>query len=632
MRGNMKTKQIDALKQISKWLIILGLAGGVWLKLIYTQLSTKINKVPAFSQVNVTMFFLALVSIGIIYALVVAIGGKHTLKLAWVVSVFFSVLMFADTVYGRYYYNPITMSILHQLNMADDVSGSALSLLKIKDIIFILDYVVIIPLVLLLKRQNVWVDIKFSRIRLILGLLAMVVFSGIFYQGYQGMNIILYNYERKYIARDLGLIAYHTYDLKQYLEKLGGDRKLSEDEVALIESVNGTGSISGPLLGSASGYNLIVVQVEAMMSYLIDYEVNGEAVTPFLNQLKNKSYYFDNCYFQTANGNTVDAELMMNTSLLPTKVGSTYYEYPTNTYDSLPILLESMGYTSNSFHGYEASFWNREIMHKTLGFDRFYSLDDFDVKEKVGWAISDVNFFDEAMDMTREASHNYEQPFYSFFITLSSHHPYDAFMEGPFTDESTQSSLTNRYYNSIHYADQAIESLFDRLEQDGLLDHTLVLIYGDHGGLFADDAIDQVTRDGLTYNAYTWMQYQQVPAMLVVPGLEEGITSSKAVGQLDFLPTVAYLMGLDLPYVMGHNMLMDEGEHYVVKRFGDVVTDTFTYISDEGQFYDTASGEVIIDGRYEEALREAYHQLEAVDLIYESDYFDHYYKDFAQEK
>lgn len=71
--------------------------------------------------------------------------------------------------------------------------------------------------------------------------------------------------------------------------------------------------------GKGEGKNIIKIHLESFQSFLIDFELHGEEVTPFLNSLVNDQSqgftYFDNFFHQTEQGKTADAELIMDTSL-----------------------------------------------------------------------------------------------------------------------------------------------------------------------------------------------------------------------------------------------------------------------------------------------------------------------------
>lgn len=46
-------------------------------------------------------------------------------------------------------------------------------------------------------------------------------------------------------------------------------------------------------------------------------------------------------------------------------------------------------------HGNEGNFWNRDVMHKNLGYDKFYSKSSFVIDEEYGLGLSDGSFLNK---------------------------------------------------------------------------------------------------------------------------------------------------------------------------------------------------------------------------------------------
>lgn len=616
------TKNWTAQRRFVDAFILCVLIVCVWLKLIYTQLSSKINPVPIMSDSNVQMYITSFLTVAIVILIAYLIGFKYGLITAFIASIILSLLLFADVIYGRYYFNPITLSILNQLYMADDVSGSAFSLIKLKDIIYFIDYLGMIVLYLAGRKFVVIKPFEKGYLyRVAVVVVALVVLFVGFSIRYSNTDTTHYAYERKYIARDLGLLYFHSYDFNERISKLMSNKSLSDDEILNVQAHNGySNDVTNPYTGIAEGRNVYVLQMEAIQEFLVDYEVNGEKVMPFLSALKEESIYLSNCHIQTANGNTVDSELLMNVSLLPTHSGAVYYEYPDNTYLSLPKILETQGYECYSFHGYQGSFWNRVAMHSNLGFDDFYSMEDYVIDEYIGFGLGDKSFIKQTIDKNRAVANR--SSYYNFMVMLSSHHPYDGFYSGPFSPEEGHANIVDRYYNSARYVDEAIEGFFEQLKDEGLYDNAIFVIYGDHAGLFGDEAAMQLANDGISYSEYEWSKYKTVPVLIHVPGeLEDGVKVDYVTGQIDMMPTLANLMNLDVDYTLGSDVLSATYESMVVKRFGDVITNDFIYLSSAKEAYDYTTGSVIPIENYESQVKKAHGYLTVIDTILSTDYF-----------
>ena len=175
------------------------------------------------------------------------------------------------------------------------------------------------------------------------------------------------------------------------------------------------------LFGAAKGRNLIVIQLEAFQNFAINREYEGQELTPFLNSLVNEqeSVYFDHYYYQVGSGNTSDAEFATNNSILGTMSSYTYTLYQQNYFRGLPVLLKEQGYETAAMHAYEKTFWNRENIYPSLGFDHFFDSDYYeDDEDYTGWSVvatNDKSFYHQSID----AMKTMKEPFYSFMITLS---------------------------------------------------------------------------------------------------------------------------------------------------------------------------------------------------------------------
>jgi phosphoglycerol transferase MdoB-like AlkP superfamily enzyme len=288
-----------------------------------------------------------------------------------------------------------------------------------------------------------------------------------------------------------------------------------------------------------------------------------------------------------AGGNTADAEFLLNVGLHPTPTGSVNYLYPTNRWLSLSGMLNDRGYTSLAFHGYEASFWNRQAVYNNLGFYEFVSKEEFDIDEILGWSISDESFFRQSIDKSLQ-----HQPFYSLLITLSSHHPYDAFSKFPMDVTPFENKQVGNYLKSINYADQAIEGLFQRLMDEGILENTIVVIFGDHSGLYLDQKVDVQKLLTLGDHPAEWARIQKVPLIITLPDKALQGNINKVGGQIDILPTLVDILGLDHPFLLGNSLLREKG-NYAIKRDGSIYFEDYYFDNGRGTLFNIETLEEI---------------------------------------
>ena len=284
--------------------------------------------------------------------------------------------------------------------------------------------------------------------------------------GFHGYDI--YRYANEHWLSDNSVPVESKNEAKQWFAERGNERKQLE---------------SDPLFGKYKGKNVIMVQLEAFQNFVIGQKINGQEVTPNINKLLGESMYFKNFYHQTAQGRTSDADMAANASLQPLITGSVFIRYAQHQYDSMPSTLKDNGYTTSVFHAYDGGFWNRNAMYKTLKYDTFYSKKSFKIDEPLGWSLGDTSFFRQSVDIIKKQ----KQPFYSFLITLSSHHPYTL-------PESYQilnvgdfkGTIFGDYLEAIHYVDASVGKLVEQLKAEGLWDNSIFLFYGDHDNSIRD--------------------------------------------------------------------------------------------------------------------------------------------------
>ena len=600
---------------------------GIWLFFVIAmffkcqlyQFGLGLNSKPYFSTINFNMYLMTLSSILIVTAVILMPFNRKRIFFLLGVDCFLSLLLFADTIYYRYYYNAITVSVLYQIKLVGSVGDSADNLFKLKDLLYFADIPLIIGGIVYLKNSCSQSIRSFKIIlRAITAAIALGLGILVFLISYKDTSPESFFYDNTYVIDRAGIMYFHYFDAKKFvIQNFFTNRKLSASEKKELESFF-TSKKSGTTYdntGAAKGKNLIVVQVEALQQFVINTEFNGQVLTPNLNKLIKESAYFNNYYFMTGAGNTSDAEFLSNNSLYPVKDGSVYFMYPSNTYQSLAKLLKRQGYSANVLHANSPSFWNRSEMYKAVGFDRFFDRSDFKKGKIIGWGLADKEMFTQSFDMFDTS-----KPFYNFYITLSSHHPFNYFDDdNSFNAGEYSDNLVGRYMKAVHYADEALGSFIDELKQKGLYDNSVLVIYGDHSAVQKEyDQIQALGKIiGYKDSNFNWSALQKVPCIIHYPGMKETGTISKIGGEIDLLPTIANLMGIEAPYALGKD-LFNSPDSYAVLRSGTVITDKFVYLQSEDSVYDT-SGNKIKGDAYTDQIAEYQKLLDISDLILSKD-------------
>lgn len=597
----------------------------IGVKVFYLQFTTGININEArFNDLNVNTMRAALSIILMIFSVVFLLFKKRRNGAFFTVNLILSIIFLGDTLYYRYYQVPLSVSLIYQLGVVGDVKESIFSLFKLKDIVFFIDlpiYFIFFFVKRFVKKHYTLFEVK-RRYEIPVAALIIYISLSMFGTCFdEASNTSMYIYDRNFVARDLSILYYHSYDVKNILhDELDRRKALTSEENKILENYfNNKNSLENPRYkGTAKDRNLIMVQVEALQSFVIENTIDNQEITPFLNNLIKESVYMENVYHQVAGGNTSDAEFITNNSLYPINSGAVYFRYANNFYNSLSNELKNSGYKTYAAHGYKPSFWNRQNFYGNVGFEKFFSMKDYKSEEIIGLGVNDESFFEETLDMM-----DLSNKFYSFNVTLSSHHPYDVFarMENINVGKYDGKMLGN-YFKAARYDDYVLERLFDFLKEKGVYDNSIIVIYGDHSAIYEDQKEDLCEYMDIEFNEFNWKKLQKIPVIIHVPGTDVVERVDKVGGQIDILPTIANLMDLDMPYLLGKDMLnIPKDKGYAVLRYSSVITDDYMYLSETSKFYDMETGNEIDEKIYADDLELKLLDLKVSDIIINKDYF-----------
>lgn len=333
-----------------------------------------------------------------------------------------------------------------------------------------------------------------------------------------------------------GLPAYHVYDIANLFTK-------SKQETLPVAQIDSQKTTKARYWAIGANRNIIVVQLESFQNFLIDMEYNGQEVTPNLNRLVHRdSLYFSNYYQQTGAGNTADAEFVSLVSLHVPGDEVAYEKYDGINFYALPRILKDKGFHTVAMHGNVGWFWNRERIYPRLGFEEFISLEDFKQDLVFGMGLNDLSFFEQAVDILKD----YPQPFFSFLVTISSHTPFiiPNHLKSLELLPEDQNTIFGNYLQAVHYADYALGKFIEKLQETGLYEKSVIILYGDHAGLypFNKEAKNTLTR---FFNAdYKYKDALNVPLVVHIPGSKIREEIETVGGQIDFLPTVLNIFGI----------------------------------------------------------------------------------------
>ncbi|MGE7944809.1 LTA synthase family protein [Lysinibacillus xylanilyticus] len=551
--------------------------------------------------------------------------GKRKYTSLVVVYTLMSILLYSNVVYYRFFSDFITLPTVFQSQNFGDLGSSVLSLIKPYDILFFVDVFVMFYLRFSKKIQKETNRFGYKKAMTIIACALVVSFLNLGLAEADRPQLLSRGFDRNYIVKYLGIYNYTIYDSVETI-KASSQRALA-DSSDVTEVINYTKSNyakpNAEYFGAAKGMNVIYLHLESFQNFMIDYKLNGEEVTPFLNSLaKDKNtMYFDNFFHQTGQGKTSDAEFMLENSLFGLPQGSAYITKAQNTYQAAPSILKDYGYTSAVFHGNNGSFWNRNEIYKSFGFDYFFDASYYDTSSSENMAeygLLDKPFFEQSKSLLSSLP----QPFYTKFITVGNHFPYQMNQDLVTIDKAATGDVSvDSYFQTARYADEAIEQMFNQLKESGLYDNSMIVLYGDHYGISDNhnEAMEQVIGKEIT--PFESANLQRVPLLIHVPGMQ-GETNHTYGGQTDLLPTVLHLLGVDTQKFVqfGSDLLSKEHDEVVPFRNGGFVSPTIYSVN--GKYYDNKTGLLLDDSQLEVAKTikdEVDHKLELSDKVVNGD-------------
>lgn len=467
-------------------------------------------------------------------------------------GVYFAVIM-----YYKYFGVIVTYHALQQAGQVTEVKGSVFSLLHPYFLLVFVDIVVLFFVLVFSKKARAWgrsLAVK-ERQRFVsaLCILALAACVLCILPNKDSMNEILQ-------AQNMGILNYEVYAIFAPSK----DDAVSAVAVSqpAIEALKGDEPPAKPYYwGAAKGKNVIVIQLEAFQNFLLNLKLDGKEITPNLNRLLGSSLYFPHFFQQVGQGNTADAEFVVNTSFYVPQHGAASQEYVDRVLPSMPRTFAANGYETATFHTNDIAFWNRKELYAALGWDRHYDKTFFGDEDPVMFAASDEVLYDKTADELAKMQGE-GKPFYVQLISMSGHHPFNI------PERKYKMKLPNRYEGTLvgdyiraqNYADYALGQFIGKLKANGVWDNSVVVIYGDHQGLpiYSLTSKEKGLMKEIYGRDYGVQDMMNIPLLIKLPGASpQGKVLQQVGGQSDIFPTIANLAGISLAdhIHFGHDLL-----------------------------------------------------------------------------
>lgn len=300
--------------------------------------------------------------------------------------------------------------------------------------------------------------------------------------------------------------------------------------------------------GLAKDKNIIFIQCESLQNAVINKKYNGKEITPFLNKLINSSgsIYFDNYYELLGFGNTSDAEFVSMSSVYPSLKGQAYSVYDGKTSYALPTVAKKMGYENIAMHGNTGKFYDREIIYPKFSFDHVFLGENYEQTDQVIMGLSDKSFFNQSFNFLKEFD-NTDKKFFALLVSLSTHTPFNL-PENLRTIEKEKDDNTDFVYNYVNcanYTDNSLKEFVKDLEKSGILDKSMIVIYGDHHAYTLNNKKNKESMERWLGRDIDFDDMMNIPLIIYLPGYKKNIKRNNIGSQVDLYPTILNLMAWD---------------------------------------------------------------------------------------
>lgn len=298
--------------------------------------------------------------------------------------------------------------------------------------------------------------------------------------------------------------------------------------------------------GLFEGKNLIIIMMESVN----DIFINPEYYPNFYKML-NEGWYFENNYSPRNSCATMNNEFSGMTSLYSIYNTCTASKYKDNVYNESIFNLFNDNvknkYVTFSAHNYTEAYYPRKRIHQNMGSMKYYGAQDLDIpysSEYINWS-NDDDFFASILNVIDKSTEK-NKNFMTWLTTVSSHQPYSvSSIQGDkyydLTKDTKYPSDVRRYMSKLKILDDGLGLLLEGLKSRGILDDTVILLYGDHYpyGLSKNN-LNKV----LPYDTEEDMNAERVPLVIYNTGIEHKVFSQYTT-YLNITPTIANLFNLN---------------------------------------------------------------------------------------
>jgi phosphoglycerol transferase MdoB-like AlkP superfamily enzyme len=286
-------------------------------------------------------------------------------------------------------------------------------------------------------------------------------------------------------------------------------------------------------------YNVVIFLQESLGAEYVGC-LNGLPLTPELDKLSKEGLLFTNLYCtgtRSVRGiEQVTAGFLPNPSESIVKLGGSQQGFFT-----LADAFGRQNYDTSFIYGGMANFDNMASFFNGNGFKNIIDETDFDTDGKKyamkgTWGYSDEDLAVKANEYYKSLGN---KPFFSLMFSTSNHEPF----EFPNDRIKLYEQPKNTVHNAMKYADFSIGKFFELAKKEAYFKNTIFVVIADHNTRTYGKNLVPVNKF-------------HIPALIIAPNVEKGITYDNLASQMDIPTTVLALSGITTKTPMpGRNLL-----------------------------------------------------------------------------
>lgn len=279
-------------------------------------------------------------------------NGKNRFIFFIILDFLISLILFADSMYYQYSHIMISINQIYNLKYVKEISETSADLIRIKDLVYFIDIVVLIILSIVSKIKTTQKKGWVYRFLLSTVIINISIVNINFRVLIDNINAMPYNNTSQ--VSKCSIYGYHLYDIiKFYNIKESIKYKNNKEINTAVNEINE--EYKTKYEGIASGKNIIIIQLEAIQNFLYHAEINGKEIIPNMSKFIDENIYISNMHAQSYS-TTADSEFSAITSLYPLDNGLSFSKYYGVEYEDMFSKLKEKDYYTSFIHGNKGDF------------------------------------------------------------------------------------------------------------------------------------------------------------------------------------------------------------------------------------------------------------------------------------